>query len=201
MNKISLFILLAAVIGFSSCQSLRIEKRHYNNGWYVDFGNEKNPQGSVVHSESEEETVVVAEESAPTETKSSPALVVDPNTTNTEQMLPSSGSYVVTVSPETTTEPTTEHSTTKESKQAEVQKPEAQKENAPAAGDAELILMVILAILLPPLAVYLAQGLTKWFWVTLILCIFGGGVFFYPVIGGLWLVAVIIALLVVFGSL
>ncbi len=68
-------------------------------------------------------------------------------------------------------------------------------------GDANLILLVILAIILPPLGVYLKDGgVTGLFWLTLIFCLVGGGgIFrfgFY--FGGLWGLAVILALLRVF---
>lgn len=68
-------------------------------------------------------------------------------------------------------------------------------------GDANLILLVILAIILPPLGVYLKDGsITGLFWLTLILCLVGGGgilgLGFY--FGGLWGIAIILALLRVF---
>jgi uncharacterized membrane protein YqaE (UPF0057 family) len=68
-------------------------------------------------------------------------------------------------------------------------------------GDANLILLVILALILPPLGVYLKDGgITGLFWLTLILCLVGGGgifgIGFY--FGGLWGIAIILALLRVF---
>lgn len=70
------------------------------------------------------------------------------------------------------------------------------KNNALADSDVELILLVILAILLPPLAVLLKEGeLNVKFWISLILSLL---VFFlWP----LWLIAVAYALLVVFDQL
>jgi uncharacterized membrane protein YqaE (UPF0057 family) len=60
-----------------------------------------------------------------------------------------------------------------------------------------LILLVILALLLPPLAVYLYFGeINVHFWINLILCLVGGGV---GVVVGYWGLAIIHALLVVFG--
>lgn len=64
-------------------------------------------------------------------------------------------------------------------------------------SDVNLILLVILALLLPPLAVYLYFGeLNVHFWINLILCLIGGGI---GVAVGYWGLAVIHALLVVFG--
>ena len=68
------------------------------------------------------------------------------------------------------------------------------------AGDVELILLVILALIIPPLAVYLYEGATQRFWIDLILALIGFGVGFW-LFGGLgWicaLVSVIYALLIV----
>lgn len=80
-------------------------------------------------------------------------------------------------------------------------KPDAGKNNntADATNDSDvnLILLVILALLIPPLAVYLYFGeLNVHFWINLILCLVGGGV---GVAVGYWGLAVIHALLVVFG--
>jgi len=68
-------------------------------------------------------------------------------------------------------------------------------------GDANLVILVILAIILPPLGVYLKDGsITGLFWLTLILCLVGGGgiigLGFY--FGGLYGLAAILALLRVF---
>jgi uncharacterized membrane protein YqaE (UPF0057 family) len=73
------------------------------------------------------------------------------------------------------------------------------RSNAPA-GDVELILLVILALLIPPLAVFLFEGSSQRFWIDLILALVGYGVGFW-LLGGLgWicaLVSVIYALLIV----
>lgn len=69
-------------------------------------------------------------------------------------------------------------------------------------GGVKLLVLVILAILLPPLAIYLKKkSLDKWFWITLILCLLSFSVFFF-VFGGLtYLIAIIIALMVVLDAL
>lgn len=69
--------------------------------------------------------------------------------------------------------------------------------------DVMLVILVVLAILIPPLAVYLkAKAVNKWFLVTLILCLLSllGAWWFYYV-GILWLAAVVIALLYVLDML
>jgi len=71
--------------------------------------------------------------------------------------------------------------------------------------DAMLVILVILAIFIPPLAVYLKSNeVNKWFWITLLLCLFGGGLFFGSIgygFGLLWAVAVVIAILYVLDRL
>lgn len=71
-------------------------------------------------------------------------------------------------------------------------------------SDAMLIVELLLAVVLPPLACILkASGINKWFWITLLLCILSGGLIWGPAyVGGgafLWVVAAVIALLYVFG--
>ena len=68
------------------------------------------------------------------------------------------------------------------------------------AGDVELILLVILALIIPPLAVYLYEGATQRFWIDLILALVGWGIGFWLLHGLAWicaLVSVIYALLIV----
>lgn len=70
------------------------------------------------------------------------------------------------------------------------------------AGDVNTILLVILAIIIPPLAVFLYEGASGRFWIDLILALIGWGFGFW-LLGGLgWLcgiVAIIYALLIVLG--
>jgi uncharacterized membrane protein YqaE (UPF0057 family) len=62
--------------------------------------------------------------------------------------------------------------------------------------DANKILLVILAILLPPLAVYLHQGtINTKFWIALLLCLLAIFTFF------LWIIPVVYALLVVLDAI
>jgi uncharacterized membrane protein YqaE (UPF0057 family) len=73
-------------------------------------------------------------------------------------------------------------------------------------SDAMLILELILAVILPPLAILLKSGgkVGKWFWITLLLCILAGGIGIMTYTGGAalcWVVAAIIALLFVFGTI
>ncbi len=74
------------------------------------------------------------------------------------------------------------------------------KNSSSPASDVDTILLVILAILIPPLAVFLFEGVTTRFWIDLILAIIGWGVGFW-LLGNLgWIcgiAAIFYALLIV----
>ena len=74
-----------------------------------------------------------------------------------------------------------------------------QEEKRNPSGDAMLIILIILAIVLPPLAVFIYEDVTTRFWIDLIFWILGwGGLFLIGGLGGLAsLIAVIYALLIV----
>lgn len=63
--------------------------------------------------------------------------------------------------------------------------------------DTQLILFVILALLLPPLAVWLKDGksTSTLFWITLIFCILGGGFYWGWFFSGFWFIAMLLAIL------
>ncbi len=68
-----------------------------------------------------------------------------------------------------------------------------------------LFLAVIASVFIPPLGIYIKDHRTnKWFWITLLLCLAGGG-FYFAYTGGLWAIfwiaAVVIALMNVFDIL
>lgn len=68
-------------------------------------------------------------------------------------------------------------------------------------SDLMLIIEIILAFVLPPLAIYLHDGSTSGlFWLTLILCLFafGGGWWIFGGLFGLWGLSTILALLRIF---
>ena len=69
----------------------------------------------------------------------------------------------------------------------------------PYDEDTMNIIMLVLCLLVPPLGVYLkARSANKWFWITLLLCLLSGGIFFgVSAMGTGWFVAFIIALLYV----
>lgn len=204
-QKFYLFIFLAALIGFSSCSSMRIEKRHYNKGWYVDFGTEKKSESVGVSDQDEKADA----EALPTEKQSvaTPmSLSSDPNNTQQQAGIVSNEQYAVVIASgeAPAANETPDQGTEQGADQFAVPKNSPPSEQIAPAGD-DQVLLVILAILVPPLAVYMVQGTTAIFWITLICWLFGGFFFFgrfgYGYLGGLGLLAIVLALLVVFGKL
>lgn len=182
---------------FSSCSgNLSVEKRHYRNGFYVHNSGKNQPATSeavlekeVVTSETKTFTQepVAATEANPVKEEKTTA-----QTPVAEKQNPVRAKNPV-VKPAPASEKPTVKETIKTVKAATHKKP-----GKPAASD-EMILLVILAILLPPLAIYLKTGITNLFWIDLICFLLGGGLIFSPYFygGGLWLAAIVIALLVV----
>ena len=197
-----LCVIVAAM--FSSCSGLRIEKRHYSKGYYVDFNKGTNRDATVEKQTAKAEEKNQREESAiapvPTvDVATAVAPVTDaPASTQTSK---SESSNQPSVEEQSTT--AIPNNQTVAGDENSVSPTQGETPGGSAPDDTMLILLVILAILLPPLAVYLAEGVTSRFWITLILCLLAGPFFFTPFayVGGLWLIAVIIALLVVLGAI
>lgn len=71
-------------------------------------------------------------------------------------------------------------------------------------GGTYMFLAVIAAIFFPPLGVYIKDHHTnKWFWITLLLCLAGGGLYLFYIgtFGLLYLAAIVLALMDVFDLL
>lgn len=204
MKKFYLLLSLAALIGLSSCSSLRIEKRHYNKGWYVDFGTQKNEReeapadktatvtesGATV---SEEHAAPVASPTVSEEAPAPTAVSVNPVSVNPD-VLPDADKTISDNEPVVNPE----------------QDEKASGNNSALPGerpgsDVDQLVLIILAIFIPPLAVYLVQGVSTMFWITLICWLVGGaflfGRFGYGYFGALGLLAIILAILVVLGKL
>lgn len=100
-----------------------------------------------------------------------------------------------------TEKPKTNSSIVSEQKTIEI--PPLMKKPSSAGSDAVLILELILAIFIPPLAVYIHnQRIDRWFWVTLILCLAGGAFMagtYTGYFGLFWAAAVVIAICYVLG--
>ncbi|MGL4598099.1 MAG: YqaE/Pmp3 family membrane protein [Bacteroidia bacterium] len=194
-NIFSLLVVAIAAFAFTSCSTdLRVEKRRYNDGWYVHHSSKK--QSTNVAKENTvtaTENAVVAQEETTTSTSAEPTL----SPANTTQETPA-------VAAQTTKSEKT--SLAKTAKKPEVKKvaekknspikntvakiKKATKENAPATSDDKFILAIILAIFFPCIGVLIWEGdITTNFWVALLL------MFLF------WLPGIIFAILVITGNL
>ncbi len=194
-NIFSLLVVAVAAFAFTSCSTdLRVEKRRYNDGWYVHHSSNKQTAPAAKESPvATTENAVVAQDetvaSTPAETSVAPA------TTNQET--------TTVAAPTTSTEKTTlaqtakkpEVKTVAETKTSPVKKAVAKikkvsKQNTSAAGDDKFILAVIFAIIFPCIGVLIWEGnITTHFWIALLLTFL------------FWLPGIIYALLVVTGNI
>jgi|GEM_PF-478099 len=197
MKKSTLFFVLAALTGLflSSCSSFRdlnIEKRRYNKGFHVSVRDQKAGAGTSLAREQAraavEQTMIVQEV---------PSVNDEPQA-------------VAALQPLATAKPAAKawaHARTKTESQSEPAAPSraqvrkavkemlkrdsvSQEKNTQAPADSTTILLVILAILLPPVAVLIYEdGLTSKFWISLLLTLL------------LFLPGVIYSILVVTGTI
>jgi uncharacterized membrane protein YqaE (UPF0057 family) len=202
MKKISLLSLLA-VIAFSSCKmagDLQVEKRHYGKGYYVHV---RDNHSEAVVTENKTSTLPLPENAVAVNTK---------NTATNEKINTTIENKNSIVEPRAKAENSKHTSVLSrpENKnvnpvKAKVQKivATAKKSSSASSGDTNEIILVILAILISPLAVYLKEGVTTRFWIDLLCWIFGGGLAFSPFFyGGLLLLfAIVFALLIVLDSI
>jgi uncharacterized membrane protein YqaE (UPF0057 family) len=206
---VPLMIFTALLGGLFSCKNgFDVQQRRYTSGFYVSHSGKKN---SVEKQNSSAEKGVVTKENVKVNPSSEPEMkrmvteekiVMDQNKeqNNSSEPVSSKGNKKQNKIASASVEKS-EHAVVSNEKSL---KEEALKGKDTPAGGAQLdetgmfILMLVLSLLLPPLAVYLKQkSATKWFWVTLILCLLTGGVLYVGYLGSLWFIAFIIALLVV----
>jgi uncharacterized membrane protein YqaE (UPF0057 family) len=202
MKRVVILTIAVLALVLSSCSGLRIEKRHYSGGFYVETGSKnKNYNKAEVLQEQPSVNNASAVNDADTRTPEMNAPRTETAPANTPVF---SGKENIDVqkAPEVAekTSEYTEGAATPVSQEQQNHKSATQEEQKPApASDVPLWVYVVLALLLPPLAVYLKQGLTNIFWLDLILFILGYGLFrFSYFLWGASLAAVVIALLVVF---
>ncbi len=212
MKKILFGTTLVFALVLSSCSTFKkvdIVKRHYNNGYHIAIRDQKTktePVAVVKDKQNPEAVATVTPANTVTGTPEQP--VVQPvavqenapvvtaqktgTTTGSKKERASSSPAIASVIKERTKPAHTLRTPQLKPKSWSTSR-------SSSGGDVDLIILVILAILLPPLAVYLAEGITGKFWLTLILCLLGGGLALGVLgyIGLLWLIAIIIALLTV----
>jgi uncharacterized membrane protein YqaE (UPF0057 family) len=194
-----------------------IQKRKYNDGYYISLGKKFNKTNKDV----KVEEVVLSEETAENfnaetiaevENSTAPSSAIE-TSSNTEVIAPATNNDAtpVTQVSEIETEEnliTTQTEITEEKNEsfkpgriyAPKMIPTTVSHNAAGASGAMLILLVILCFFLPPLAVFLFEGASSRFWIDLVLFIIGIAVVGWLLSGlaGLaLLVSVIFALLIV----
>jgi len=206
-------IAVAIVALVSSCSTSNdvasnrgIQKRKYNKGFFVS----KNAKG-LNHQNKDEQTkaIVINEEVAEvintqenvqnevaTEVKSTEvnnvaiietAVSNDNNTRSINDNSPKTSNNTS----ETIDDDVTENGNVTKKDVKKQLRNKNKKDKSNSGSEVELIILVILAIFIPPLAVFLYEGITTRFWINLILTIL--------VIT--WLIAIIHALLIVTGTI
>lgn len=225
MKRTRFILSLLAALILASCSTGNmvtngkgIQKRKYNDGYYVSFGHKpkKSPE-KVVTGEAVQYAVEsgVYDESVPTGNEQEAIASLSHLTEQVEEgiVLASETVTVETTNPVVNPEVITGSLSASESDKnvTEIVKPlrryspkmiytRVSEQNA-ASADAMLIILVILALIIPPLAVIIYEGATSRFWIDLLLAVIGIGVGWWllgPGIGWLCgLAAVIYALLIV----
>ncbi len=187
-------IAIAIVALASSCSTSNdvasnrgIQKRKYNKGFFVS----KNAKG-LNHQNKDEQTkaVVIKEEVAEvintqenvqnevatevktTEVNNITAVETPVNNDNNTESFNDNTSKTTNNNSETIEDDVTENKiVTKKDVKKQIRNHKKQKDNSNSGSDVDLVVLVILAIFLPPLAVFLYEGATTRFWINLILTI------------------------------
>lgn len=200
MKKQSLLFFFAISLFFVGCT---IEKRHYNSGYHVEWLSQKGKMKKAeptAQPEKENEQLMAMEQEVKQKANeiNTEALVV------MENVVAPSGSEITSVAPnKPETENVVSKTARKDSKRNDIgvernQSVSVEKgfaaqsslsdidsSNSSPLSDVPVIVLVILAIILPPLAVFLHSGIGTPFWISLILTLL------------FWVPGVIYALLVV----
>jgi uncharacterized membrane protein YqaE (UPF0057 family) len=205
MKKVSqMLVAVLVTVGLFSCNVIDITKKRYSNGYYISISGDKKvkTQDHIAKQKANDVAVVKNEtkidEVAEVDTQDNVAILENNQETATANTVNSKN-----VSAKIKSTPTKKQIQVannkpvfaiKSSKLAvnKLQMNERkyiEKKNSHSKVDDHQLLLIILAILLPPVAVYLVKGLDVMFWISLLLTI----CFYLP--------GIIFALLVVFGEI
>ncbi len=172
-------LIFFAALFLSSCahRNITIEKRHYGNGYYV------HTTGKIHHDKTvKSEDAVALQENQAMEEKAGVSISKNEEvakvTTPAGSSEKKNGKTKHATAKEVVAEPirAIEKNTAASAPLEPVQQVGKKKSTPSAADDVDMVLIVILCFLLPPLAVYLSEGLTTNFWIDVILTI----LFFLP---------------------
>lgn len=198
-------VLCCGTLLFSSCANfgkLSIEKRHYRNGFYVHTSGKTETKAT--------EKVTVENTAALVNEKNTDAQkpVLQNGNTPAQMVESGNGNFPFVFHPATgkavkqnsvSVLPAEKTAKEKQPVKAKIKSILHNENPSQPAGDVDQIILLILAILIPPLAIYLKEGLTNRFWIDLICYLVGGGLFLTPFFygGGLLVFAVVFAILIV----
>ncbi len=173
-------VIFFAALFLSSCahRNITIEKRHYGNGYYV------HTTGKIHHDKTvkSETAIAIQENQAPEEkaevvrSKKEEAAPVAVSTSASSEKKSAKTKH--STAKEVIAEPVRviEKNTTETAATEPVRQIGKKKSTPSTAGEVDMVLIIILCFLLPPLAVYLSEGITTNFWIDLILTL----LFFIP---------------------
>lgn len=179
-TALALSVVFMIALIFSSCsngRNLTIEKRHYGKGYYVHANGKRDAKSEnkteVVTALNDDQASVATSEvivNKTNENKTPPALV-----STTPQKEKAAVNTSGASAPKVIADPV--KAVKKNAPAEQSHKVVTKKKNTSrAADDVDLVLIIILCFLLPPLAVYLSEGITTNFWIDLILTL----LFFIP---------------------
>lgn len=157
MKKIYFLSVLALTVAFGSCT---MEKRHHRNGFYISW-NHKTPKSEIKSTPALSEQTTVVENAAIEETVTSQPTEQTVVTTTPKSVVAPATTIapVQAVTPATTSFTEKSENVAAPSKSAIKQAVRGQRNaDKPAAPETDKVLLIILAILLPPLAMYLYEG-------------------------------------------
>lgn len=186
------------------------QKRKYTGGVYWDRSEKVKPakgngeeEFDIFRIEEESQKKYVSSTTIRNDEPVAYAPAMASATTNNEEVVLSESVNAETLNSTVSTieESSDERSTVRSAEKIKTVKVLKKRSNNAPASDVMIIVLVILAIIIPPLAVFIFEGVTGRFWIDLILAILGWGAF--GLFGGIFwlcgLAAVIYALLIVLG--
>lgn len=186
------------------------QKRKYTGGVYWDRSEKVKPakengeeEFDIFRIEEESQKKYVSSTTIRNDEPVADAPAMASATTNNEEVVLSGSVNAETLNSTVSTieESSDERSTVRSAEKTKTVKVLKKRSNNAPASDVMIIVLVILAIIIPPLAVFIFEGVTGRFWIDLILAVLGWGAF--GLFGGIFwlcgLAAVIYALLIVLG--
>lgn len=206
MKKLSLFpVFVAVIFMLSSCgivNNVSIDKRRYNKGYHISMRDQKRADAPPVTAGSKSHTAPVV--AAPSESPATQAISPEPRTAGTEEKTAAASAVTASARHKWTSAAANpaavKVNTHKTPLESLAKKPFRRALDAPASGDVNTILLVVLAFLIPPLAIYLVEQASTRFWIALICCLVSFGGLYFTFGWLLWVVSVVLALMAVLGS-